>query len=293
MTYAKVRGVRLNYRVFGECGPWIALSPGGRRGMDEIAGLASALAPAGYRVLIHDRRNTGSSELSFDGAGSEFEIWADDLFELLNMLGAQTAIIGGSSSGCRLSILLALRHPEMVRALLMMRVTGGEFAVRRLSRRYYTDYIEAAQNGGMDAVARTEHFRALIAINPSNAARLSAIDPAQFIATMERWRDALEEGLTTPVLGASEQDLRSLAVPTCIIPGNDNTHSLEVGRLAHRLIAGSEIHELRPDHQDVDIVPMAKWVDDETLAAVFVDFLKRRVLSGQSTAPHRADQALS
>ena len=82
-------------------------------------------------------------------------------------------------------------------------------------------------------------------------------------------------------------------MPTSIIPGNDNTHSLEVGRLAHRLIAGSEIHELRPDHQDVDIVPMAQWVDDETLASVFIDFFRRRVPSGQSTTPHRADQALS
>ena len=83
MAYANVRAVRLAYEVIGDTGDWIALSPGGRMSMDKISGLAQVLAAAGYRVLLHDRRNTGRSEVSLDGEGSEFEIWADDLHQLL------------------------------------------------------------------------------------------------------------------------------------------------------------------------------------------------------------------
>ena len=53
------------------------------------------------------------------------------LQELLDQHGALPAFIGGSSSGARVSILLGLRHAEAVRGLLLLRVTGGEFAARR------------------------------------------------------------------------------------------------------------------------------------------------------------------
>ena len=33
MPIATVRGVEINYQVLGERGPWVALQPGGRRGM--------------------------------------------------------------------------------------------------------------------------------------------------------------------------------------------------------------------------------------------------------------------
>jgi pimeloyl-ACP methyl ester carboxylesterase len=100
------------------------------------------------QVLLHDRRNTGQSSLLLDGEGSEFEIRADDLCALAKALGLPAFIVGGSSSGCRLATILVLRHRDAIRALLMMRVTGGAFAVKRLSHVYYTQYIEAAQKGG-------------------------------------------------------------------------------------------------------------------------------------------------
>src|ERR1700719_1025696 len=113
MPVATVRGVDLNYEVLGERGPWVALQPGGRR----------ALAEAGCGVLVYDRRNCGASSVSFDGGSSENEIWAEDLRAVLSQLDALPAYIGGSSSGGRLALLMALRHPGDVRGLLLWR--GG------------------------------------------------------------------------------------------------------------------------------------------------------------------------
>src|SRR5262249_60228785 len=125
MPIANIRGVHINYQVLGEHGPWAALSPGGRRDLSGVMPLAPQVAAAGYRVLLHDRRNCGASDVVIAGDESEYEIWADDLYALLTQLQALPACVGGSSSGCRLSLLFALRHPDAVRALLLWRGGGG------------------------------------------------------------------------------------------------------------------------------------------------------------------------
>src|SRR5271169_6399468 len=76
MPIAKVRGVDINYQVLGDRGPWVALQPGGRRGLVGVKPLAEKIAEAGARVLIYDRRNCGASGVSFDGGNSENEISA-------------------------------------------------------------------------------------------------------------------------------------------------------------------------------------------------------------------------
>lgn len=275
MPFADINSVRLNYQVLGDKGPWVALVSGARRNMDEVRGLATLVAAAGFQVLLHDRRNTGESSLSLDGEGSEFEIWADDLRALAQHLGLPRLIVGGSSSGCRLATVMALRHRDAIRGLLMMRVTGGAFAVKRLSHIYYTQYIEAVERGGMEEVCQTDHFKDLIALNPERRQEILAWDPQRFVAVMTRWRTNLEAGVDDPMLGASEQDLRNIDFPVCVIPGNDKTHSIAVGLHVHSLIPGAELHELRKDQLDADLIPMDEWVPNDRLAPVVVDFLQR------------------
>jgi pimeloyl-ACP methyl ester carboxylesterase len=143
MPQATIRGVEINYEVLGERGPWVALQPGGRRGLEGVKPLGLKLAEAGHRVLVYDRRNCGASGVSFDSGNSENEVWAEDLYALLSQLDAAPAFIGGSSSGCRLALLAALRRPADVRGLLLWRVTGGAFAAQRLVQNYYTQFIGA------------------------------------------------------------------------------------------------------------------------------------------------------
>jgi len=278
MPTANVRGATIRYETYGTKGPWVALSPGGRRGLEAVESLGKRMAAAGYRVLLHDRRNCGASDVLLDGKESEYEIWADDLYELLRQHNALPAIVGGSSSGCRTSLLFALRHPEAVRALLLWRVTGGKFAVERLSQNYYTQYIELAKKGGMKAVCESEHFAERIAARPSNRDKIMAIDPQHFIATMELWRSYFMRSIDLPVIGATEKDLGSIRVPTLVVPGNDWTHSLAIGRNAHRLIPKSELFELFTEDKDVDLVPLEEWDErEDILAKAFVDFLQRQL----------------
>jgi pimeloyl-ACP methyl ester carboxylesterase len=276
MPIATVRGASIRYEVLGERGAWVALTPGGRNAMDSIRPLARRVADAGFRVLIHDRRNCGGSDVLLEGELAEHETWAEDLHDLLGELGALPAHVGGGSSGCRMSLALALRHPEAVRSLLLWRVTGGPFAAQRLAEKYYGEYIRAAQAGGMQAVCETEHFAACIAAQPANRDRLLAIDPQRFVAAMERWHAGFHRDADLPVIGASEAQLRSIEVPTCVIPGNDKTHPRAVGRSVRRFVPRAELHDLTKKDWDLDVSPPEEWEALEPgMAAVLAGFLRR------------------
>jgi len=276
MPLAKVRGVNINYKVVGQHGPWVALSPGARRGLDRVEPLAGLLADAGHRVLIHDRRNCGSSDVVIDGEDSEYEIWADDLHELLSQLDALPAIIGGSSSGCRLSLLFALRHSEAVRGLLLWRVTGGRFAAEHLAERYYGQHIKAAKQHGMAAICEGEDFKERIEVRPEHRDMLMKMDPERFIVVMSHWREYFIRGADLPVIGATEESLASITVPACIVPGNDLIHPRHIGENLSHLLPKGELYHLMDKQYDVDLSPHEEW-DEKAgeMAAAFADFMKR------------------
>ena len=276
MPIATIAGHRINHTVVGDFGPWLVLTTGGRRGHQEFAGLAVKIARHGYRVLLHDRRNTGASDLALEGGNTEEALWADDLLALLTHVGAVPAFIGGSSSGARLSILFALRYPQACRALLLFRVTGGAVAAERLPENYYGQFIRAAQQGGMAAVAATEHYRGCLAANPDNRVRLLGMDPADYIALMTGWKQSFDAGIHHDVLGVTDTELGSITVPTLVVPGNDGVHSSRSGQAAHRLIPGSELHRLPLEDQPVPLVPFEEWApQEEEIAQVFASFMRR------------------
>jgi pimeloyl-ACP methyl ester carboxylesterase len=271
-----INGISMHYEVFGDKGPWVALSPGGRREGTAAAGLAKRMAAAGYRAVIFDRRNCGATEVSIGADQSESEVWANDLYALLKRLGASRVAAGGGSSGCRLAVLLALRHPEMVSALLLWRVTGGAHACKALAHQYYGAFIEAAEKGGMKAVCETEHFAGCIAANPRNRDILMGFEVEDFIRRMRDWSEYYIRDSDLPIIGASEKDLRSLKVPACIVPGNDWRHDPKVARRAAELIPTSEVHDLIRVQRDMDLGPHEDWDDiEEDMANTFVKFLKQ------------------
>ena len=118
--------------------------------------------------------------------------------------------VGGSSSGCRLALNFALRYPGSVKGILAWRVTGGAFAVKRLSEQYYGQYITAARAGGMAQVCETDHYAEQCKLRPEHRAALLATDPAHFIKTMEVWRDAFLSSADTPVIGATEAQIKTI-----------------------------------------------------------------------------------
>ena len=288
MPVAKVRGVNIFYQVIGDRGPWAALITGGRRGHDEFVPLATKLANAGYRVVLHDRRNTGRSDVLIEGDVAEEILWLDDLHELLKQLGAMPTFIGGSSAGARTAMRYYIRFRNDVRGLLLMRVTGGAFAAGRLPENYYGMFIKAAQEGGMAAVCATEQYQERIAANPQTRDRLMAMDPKQYIKVMSNWQDQFIASTKTEVFGMTDADLASISVPTVVIPGQRPDPCL--GERPHRRgeIPGSVLHQLPIKDQEVPLINYTEWAPYEAeIAQTFLE-LMRKV---DSQRPRRTGQA--
>ena len=273
MSVLNIRGVDIVYEVLGDSGPWVTVTPGGRRGLAGERVLAGLIAEAGFRVLIHDRRNMGASGIAFPGDSESFE-QAEDLLGLLQALGTGPAYVAGSSSGARMSILLAQHHPAAVKALLLWRVTGGPYAAKRLAFNYYEQYLEAAAKGGIEAVCATEHFAAMIKANPVNGETLRHMGTDAFVAAMQRWLAGFNRDSGHPVAGITVADLRRITLPAIVIPGNDRVHPRAPGQAAHRLLPNSVYQEVLTNPVDVD-VDFAGWeAATGTLAARFIDFLR-------------------
>lgn len=275
MPYALVRGVQIFYQIIGDHGPWFTLSTGGRRSHAEFISLAQKIAKGGFRVLLHDRRNTGSSEVSIAGQDGEEIIWADDLAALLKQLKIDQAFIGGASSGARLSILVYQRYPEIAKALVLIRLTGGETAAARLPKKYYQQFIDAAKSGGMAAVCQTSDYQERILARPENLEVLMKMDPAEFIQVLENWLSIFVSGPKYPVMGVEASTLKAIQVPVLIIPGNDRTHARENAVAASQIIPHVELFQLPIEDQDADIIAFTEWAPlEETIATKVISFLK-------------------
>lgn len=276
MPTINIRGVNLRYDIVGSDGPFVTLITGGRRGFDEFIPLAEKVAAHGFRVLLHDRRNTGASDIRMAADEVEEAVWADDLNALLQHLGAVPAFIGGSSSGARTALMFGLRHPQSARGLLLLRVSGGAFAAQRLPENYYDQFIRIAEAGGMEAICATPEYGERISANSANRERLMAMSSEDFIDIQTRLRDLFVAGADLPVFGVTEAELNSIQIPTVVIPGNDKVHDSRSGRAVHAMIPGSEMHVLPMEDQDVPVVPFEDWVAHEPeIAQVLADFMAR------------------
>jgi pimeloyl-ACP methyl ester carboxylesterase len=122
MPFADVNGQRLHYEDTGGDGPAVVFSHG--LFMDEtmfdpqVAALRDR-----YRCIAWDERGHGQT-----GDTTEpFTYWdsAEDLAALLGSLGVERAVLAGMSQGGFLSLRCALRHPELVRALILIDTQAG------------------------------------------------------------------------------------------------------------------------------------------------------------------------
>lgn len=244
MAEVLVNGSHIAYEVIGEGQP-VILTPGGRFGKDVpgLRPLGERLA-ARMQVILWDRPNAGASDFKFTGR-TESEMAADDLAGLLRTLDVGPAVLAGGSAGSRVSLIAAIRHPDVVSKLIMWMTSGGAFGTMYLAMQYILPYVAEAWLGGMEAVASMAQVQENLAANPRNREILLTMDAAEFIATLTRWLDAYIPKPSQPVPGVEEQDIRRVSASTLIFRNGDGDiyHAAEVSARLHELIEGSVLAE--------------------------------------------------
>jgi pimeloyl-ACP methyl ester carboxylesterase len=257
MPSIEIDGTQIAYEIIGEARdaarPAWVITPGGRFPKDTpgVRELAHDLAAQGQRVLIWDRPNCGESDVCFTGA-SESAMQADALAGLLRALDMTPAVVMGGSGGARVSLLTAVRHPDVTSKLAMLWISGGVYGLLLLAVHYCGESLRAAWQGGMEAVIELPEWAEVLERNPRNRERFLALDPAEFIATLERWMLVYCPGPGMTVPGLRDDDLAQLAAPTLVFRSgaSDPHHTRATSERLHELIPGSLLAE-------------PPWPDDE------------------------------
>ena len=268
-------GVEVRYLVVGpDDGVPVVLTPGGQgSGIDTVAPsvfddllgrlpeaddaemlkLARTLSREhGFRVLVHDRVNTGGSGFylgrrrgggadgccspaapdlagaaEFRGAG-EPQMQAFFLRELMVATGFSPAFLWGSSSGSRMSLHLAAMYPDHVRGLILTDITAGPHAASTLARCYYEMYLTVLQTdeaarlqalapGILDELLEHDLYRGLVLRNPGNREAMAITSPTDFSVTLHSWAAFLRAGDGLPVVGTSSDVLAAVRCPAIVV----------------------------------------------------------------------------
>jgi pimeloyl-ACP methyl ester carboxylesterase len=252
MPYARINDVNLYYEEYGS-DPAVILTPGGRVDHNGLRPIAALLSPH-CRVILHDRRNCGRSDVIIGGDLSEQHLWAEEMAGLLKQISAVPAYAAGGSAGSRTSLALAVRHPEVVKGVFVWEVSGGPRSGELMAHGYYGQYIEAAERGGMAAVAETEFFAQRIKDNPSNRERLMSMDVPTFCSVMRRWQEAF--AAPNPVTDLTEEQLKTIKCPVVLFEGNtpDEVHHKSAAEKAHRLVPNSELRPSAWTEEEWDVI---------------------------------------
>jgi len=241
MATIEVNGLNIGYEVIGNGSKTAIITPGGRFSKETpgVRDLAENLAKHDYRTIIWDRPNCGESDVCFEGE-NESILNADTLAGLLKKLDMAPALVIGGSAGSRVSLIATLRHPEVVRKLAILWITGDVIGLTGLIAVYCGSLQAPAKIGGMEAVAQVPEMAELIRRNPSNRERILAQDVDQFCATMQRWGASFIPQPGSPVPGLKPDDWAKITCPVLVFrSGQSDPH--------HPRYTSEEVHALLPN----------------------------------------------
>ena len=247
MARIDVDGLKLDYELIGpEDGPPLVLTPGGRYPRDTagVPELGQIFADNGYRVLLWDRPGCGASDIAFT-APTESVMNADALVGIVRELGLKNVNLVGGSAGSRVSLMTAIRHPDLVSGLFLLWISGGPVGLAGLAWFYCGDQIAAASKGGMEAVAALPSWAEQISKNPRIRDTLLAQDPWEFIEVMQKWGKAFAYSDESPVPGMSPEEFQRLTMPVLVFRSGkpDMAHTRRTSEWVHELLPNSVLQE--------------------------------------------------
>lgn len=110
---------RLEYTAYGGGDRWVVLVHGQLMPRRMHQPLARALADAGYHVVTVDLLGHGRSDRPTDPMAYSMTAFGEQVIALLDHLGADLAVVGGTSLGANVGLEVADLAPERIRGLLL------------------------------------------------------------------------------------------------------------------------------------------------------------------------------
>jgi pimeloyl-ACP methyl ester carboxylesterase len=217
--YADVNGLRMYYEVHGEGRPLVLLH-GAYQTADTIGPILPGLAETRQVIVpelqAHGRTADIDRPITYEGM-------ADDVAALIGYLGLDRPDVFGFSMGGGAALQLAVRHPEVVRRLVLISVTfRSDGAQPELNETLPTITPETFSGTPIEAAYKE------VAPNPENFPRLV---------------EKLKRLDTTPFTWPAE-DVRGIEAPTMIVVGDADLVRLEHAVEMFRLLGGGAMGDL-------------------------------------------------
>ena len=112
-------GQRLEYTEYGAGDRWVVLLHAQLFPRRMHQPLARAIAGEGFHVVTLDLLGHGRSDRPLDPKGYSMTAFGEQVVALLDHLGADQAVVGGTSLGANVSLEVADAAPERVRGLIL------------------------------------------------------------------------------------------------------------------------------------------------------------------------------
>ena len=249
MPSAKVNGAEIYYEEGGSA-PTIILSARGLHGTKAGYGSVMEELSREHRVITYDRRFGGQSSSPL--VVQTWDMVCQDVMGLMDVLGIDAAYLGGGSFGAAISFGCALRNPERVRAIFPSNIAGGVICDSYLAMKLFKSADMALSQGikaAIDAFDADDRFSPFTPeraqYDPEYRGTLEDMDPQDFAQVMRDTIYALFEGPYLS-LGMTGKTLKSIQIPTMIMPGNNDIHPRGVAQQVHRLIPNCRWAEVAP-----------------------------------------------
>jgi pimeloyl-ACP methyl ester carboxylesterase len=214
--YATVNGLRMYYEEHGSGPPLVLLHGGGSTVQTSFGAIIPALA-RDHRVIAPEQQAHGHS--GDRDRPLSFEQMADDTAALLGQLGVAEADVLGFSNGGVVAMQLAIRHPRLVRRLVLC---SSYYARAGMPPQFWQGFAHARMSDMPPALRD-----AFVAAAPDPAAVPARF--AKLVALMESFHDI------------PEASLRAIAAKTLVMVGDSDVMSVEHDARLARLLPHAEL----------------------------------------------------
>lgn len=204
---------------------------------------------SGYQLISMDCPGHGKSELPHDYMPS-FDRYTRDVMALMEYLGIDQAVLGGISMGSGISLNLALRSPEKVKALVLVRPAWMDETnpenlrvldnvIDYVNQQYGREDFE--ENGLLDMIRKEL---------PAAADSIMGL----FSRDQQESTEDILEGMINDSPFKSMESLKNISVPTMVIGNDDDPlHPWEFAEEIAATIPGASLHKV-----------VSRYVDDIT-----------------------------
>jgi pimeloyl-ACP methyl ester carboxylesterase len=234
--YATVNGMKMYYEIHGVGKPLVLIHGGGSTIESTYGRILPILAKShmviGIELQAHGHTADRDKPLSFEQD-------ADDVAELLKQLKIDKADIMGFSNGGTTALQIAIRHPQVVRKLIIASATYKRSGMQ-------PGFFEMMDHASFDQMPQPLKDAYMVA-NPDPKGLMTMFN--RDVARMQSFKDI------------SDADIKNIQLPALVINGDKdvttNDHALLLSRtLAHGELAiipgghGEYIGDIRHDRPE-------------------------------------------